>query len=760
MFTIHRNLLAASTLALGVAACVAIFSFVHPLLLNPLSYPRARELVTVEPRDPKGNPVPTSLADFQAWAKETRAFQSIAAFDIGFFFLSNAAEPEQIPGALVTTNLFRVLQVSPVLGRDFAPNEDRVVILTDASWKRHFAADPNILGRSISLDFARTTEVERYTVIGVMPPNFWMYYAGFEVFVPLQEKVARNLNIIGRLWGGLQPAAGFSRRSLTIPQAQAALRAIPIEKGETALVRNWQEAASRPVRPALLALAAASILLLLIASVNVTSLLLARANARRREIAIRTALGATPLRLLRLLLGESLQLALIALIAGALLAKALVAILIKTIPADQDSTRLLPGLDRISVDLPALAFAALIAIAASIAAQILPALELRRIDLVSGLKDAAAARSPRARKILVTAEVALSVVLLAAAGLLLKTMAHIENIDLGFQPKNILVLRLPVPRGEQNVQSRLNAYRDAVAALPGVRSAALTSHQPLTGDRLRDFSSEAGKISANDQTVSPNYFATLGIPLRRGRFFNETDRHRAVINEAMARRYWPNADPIGRSITLEGEPLEIVGVAADTRSRLFEKEGPAVYRSSNDAPAAQIAIRTTSDPLLLARTVRDTVTRQGGSVAEISTMENFIRDDSWQQTQTAALTGLFAALAFLLATVGLYGVISFAVARRRREIGIRVALGARRADVIALVLRETMMPVGVGVAAGLMLSLALNQSLKSLFYEVAPADPPVLAAVILAIAIATLAASYIPTRRALAVDPPTALRNE
>ena len=408
-----RNLLAASTLALGVGACTAIFSFVHPLLLNPFNYPSPNELVTVETRGPQGARLPTTLADFQAWKNEARAFTDLAAFDVGFFFLNNADEPEQIPGALVTTNLLKLLGVEPALGRDFADHEDRTVILTDAAWRRHFAADPNILGRSIALDFARTTEVERYTVIGVLPPNFWMFYAGFEVFVPLDQKSARNLNVVGRT-------------THSIAQAQSALQAIPIEKDATPLVRNWQETSAQPVRPALLALAAASILLLLIASVNVTSLLLARANARRREIAIRTALGATPLRILKLLLAESLQLALIAAATGALSAKVLVTLLIKTIPPDLNSARLLPGLDRVSVDPAALAFAALIAIAACIAAQILPAVELRNIDLVTNLKNFAPARAPR--KFLVTAEVALSVVLLASAGLLLKTMEHIQNI--------------------------------------------------------------------------------------------------------------------------------------------------------------------------------------------------------------------------------------------------------------------------------------------------------------------------------------------
>ena len=726
-----RNLLAAATLALGVAACTAIFSFVHPLLLNPLSYPHPDELVTIETRDPKGTQLPTSLADFQSWQK---AFSDIAAFDIGFFFLNNAQQPEQIPGALVTTNLFRILGVSPVLGRDFAPNEERAVILTDAAWKRHFAADPNILGRSISLDFARTAEVETYTVIGVLPKNFWMYYAGFEVFVPLDQNTAGNLNVIARRTAGV-----------TVSQAQSNLRLIPIEKDASPRVRSWQDTAAQPVRPALIALAAAAILLLLIASVNATTLLSARAHARRREIAIRTALGATPLRILKLLLRESLQLAIIAAATGALLAKALVTILIKAIPPDLNSARLLPGLDRVSVDATALAFAALIALVACVAAQILPAIDLRNIDLATGLKDSAPTRAPR--KFLIAAEVALSVVLLSSAGLLLKTMEHIQNIDLGFRPQNLLLLRLPIPKGQQNSQALLTACYDAISALPGVQSAALTSSQPLTG-------------ASGTRVVSPNYFATLGIALKRGRSFTAADHHRAVINEALARRDYPTENPIGRTITLNNEPLEIIGIAADTRSRLFEKEGPIVYRSTADAPAAQIAIRTSVDPLELARAVRSAVATQGGTVAEISTMENFIRNDSWQHQQTATLTTLFAALAFLLATVGLYGVISFAVARRRKEIGIRIALGASRPDVIALVLRESLMPVSIGLISGLALSLAVNQSLKSLFYEVAPADPAILATVVGAIATATIAASYIPTRRALTVDPAIILRTE
>jgi ABC-type antimicrobial peptide transport system permease subunit len=314
----------------------------------------------------------------------------------------------------------------------------------------------------------------------------------------------------------------------------------------------------------------------------------------------------------------------------------------------------------------------------------------------------------------------------------LKTMARIDQIDLGFQPKNLLVLRLPIPRG-QDASLRLTEYYDAIVALPGIQSAALTSHQPLTG-------------SSPNRVVSPNYFATLGIPLKRGRIFTGLDRHRAVINEAMAHRDFATEDPIGRTITIEGEQLEIVGVVADTRARLFEKEPPAVYRSNRDAPAQQIAIRTAADPLRLARAVRNAVAAQGGTVAEISTMENFIRNDSWQPRQTAALTALFAALAFLLAIVGLYGVIALAVARRRKEIGIRMALGASRSNIMKLVLKEILLPAGTGLSAGLLLAQ------KS--------DPAILIAVASAIALATLAASLIPTRRALAVDPQTTLHAE
>jgi ABC-type antimicrobial peptide transport system permease subunit len=248
----------------------------------------------------------------------------------------------------------------------------------------------------------------------------------------------------------------------------------------------------------------------------------------------------------------------------------------------------------------------------------------------------------------------------------------------------------------------------------------------------------------------------MNIPLKRGRFFNPQDHHRIVINEARARRDFPTEDPIGRKI----ENQEIIGVAGDTRSRLFEKEGPITYRSTRDAEASQIAIRTSVNPISLAAAVRKVVAEQGGTVAEISTMENFIKNDNWRHRQTATLTTLFAALALLLTTVGLYGVISFAVARRRKEIGIRMALGASPSNVISLVLSERAIPVGIGLTAGLTLSVAMTQSLKSLFYEVTPADPTVLIAAALAIAIAALTASYIPTRRALSVDPITSLRTE
>jgi len=740
--------LAAATLALGIAGSTAIFSFLEPLLIHPLAYSNPEQLVTIQPRDPKGNPTRASYPDFRDWSQQNSTIADIAAFDIGFFDLTRVNEPEEVPGALVTPNLFHLLGVSPAFGRDFGKNDEAVVILTDAAWKRRFAADPNILGRTIDLDFARTPQIERFTVIGVMPPNFWMYYGNFEVFVPLTGNVirddrhARLLTVIARL----APHA-------TPQQAESALKAIPIEKNWTVEVRSWQDEVRRPIRAQLLTLAAGATLLLLIASANVAGLLLVRAHARRREMAIRAALGASPARLVRLFLVDSLRPGAAAAILGIALAFACVKLMTALLPPDIELTRMLPGVGHISVDPPAVAFACIVGMAACLAAAVVPALRIRHATL----RDLAAL--PPHRTLLVITEVALAFMLLSGAGLLLKTLDRIRSIDLGFRPENILALRVPPPRANVNA-SYYNELTARIAALPGVRSAALMSS--ITGRPRPGFEIRGQKLTADELIVDPPYFETLGIPLRRGRFFDNSDRRRIVINQTMASRYWPKEDPIGQSILLDNQPLEIVGIAADTRPQPFLDPTPLVYRSLRDpgAHAAQMVIRTSADPLTLARAVTETVRDLGGVVAEAGSMQHFIENQTWQQQQAAALMAAFAALALVLAAIGLYSVISFAVARRTREIGIRIALGARPSNVIALVLAESAKPVLIGIALGLVASLAVTRVLATLLYQVAPNDPTILTAVTASIAITTLLATLRPLARALAIDPNSALRNE
>ncbi|HEV1284790.1 MAG TPA: ADOP family duplicated permease, partial [Bryobacteraceae bacterium] len=703
----HKNLngLAILTLALGIGAATAIFSFVHPMLLHPLLYPQSDRLVVVEARDSKGGRG-ISWPEFRDDRKVT-AFSDVAAFDIGFFFLTGIDEPEQIAGSLMTPNLFRTLRVSPALGRDFRDGEDSVVILSDRCWKRRFGADPNILGRSIALDFARTPEVERYTVIGVMPPDFRLYYSEFEVFVPLplasmsEDRKARNLAVLARLADGV-----------TLEQSRTAVSAIPREKDWISLVTLWEKSQTEDVRPGFLVLAGAAALLLLIATANVAGLLLVRAQGRRREIAIRAALGASPWRLMRLLIGESLKFGVFAAAMGAILAWAGLRVMVASLPTSMFS--FLPSLDRVVVDLPALFFAIGASMFACMIAGLFPAIAARHIDLVTGLQGAAAIDSRWTRTILVAAEIAFSVALLAGAGLLLKTMERINRIDPGFRFDRILTLRVPVPRATDRAHAEVY-YRELqtrLAALPGVQSVALASSQPLTGAHRQDRFEIPGQLNepkADFRVVTPSYFATLGIPIHQGRAFEPGDDHRAVISESLARKYWSGANPIGQVIRVRGESVEIVGVCGDTRDVLLSEPSATLYRAWRDEPdrAQQIDLRTFGDPLALVRAVNGVVRDLGGVVAEVRQASQFVDDVTWQQKQSARVLSAFAGLALALATVGLYGVVSFAVARRRKEIGIRMALGAHPADVIGLVLKESMLPVGIGLAAGLVLALAL-----------------------------------------------------
>jgi predicted permease len=753
-----RNALAITTLALGIGASTAMFSFVHPMLLHPFLYPRADRLVVIEDRDSKGGRG-SSWPEARDLAKAP-AFSDAAAWEFGFFFLTGVDEPEQIAGSLVTPNLFRTLGVGPVLGRDFRAGDDGVVILSNACWKRRFGSDPAILGRSIDLDLAGTPETERYTVIGVLPPDFWMYYSAFEVFVPLprasmsEDRRVRALAVFARL-----------RDGVTLNQARSAVAAIPRDKDWTTSVSLWEKSQTQDIRPSFLVLAGAAAILLLIATANVAGLLLVRAQGRRREIAIRAALGATPWRVMRLLVAESLKLGVLAGAVGIALAWCGLRIMVASLPKG-GLFSFLPSLDRVVIDLAALGFAIGASLFACLLAGIIPAIVMRHADLVSGLKDLAAVDSSRARTILITAEIALSVTLLSGAGLLLKTMQRINAIDPGFRLDHLLTLSVPVPpaTGRTHTEAYYRELQTRLAALPGVESVALASSQPFGFQRTETFEipGRGDAQEADYRVVTPGYFATLGIPIRRGRAFDAADDHRAVISESLARKYWPAEDPIGKSIRVHGESIEIVGTCGDTREALLDDAAPILYRSWRDEPlsAQQVDIRSTGDPLALAHTVNGVVRDMGGVVAQVTQGQQFIDDVTWQQKQSAQVLSVFAALALALAAVGLYGVISLAISRRTREIGIRVAIGARRGDIVGLVFRESVRPVLAGLALGIAAALGLGRLVASLLYEVAPSDPLVLAMVASAVLAAAMFACLVPVRRALRIDPASALRAE
>lgn len=754
-----RKALAILTLGLGIGAATAMFSFVHPMLLHPLLYPHPDRLVVIQVRDSKGRPGGSSWPEVRDYAR-VPLFSNVAAFDIGFFFLTGVDEPEQIAGALVTPNLFHTLGVRPSLGRTFREGEQNVVILSDACWKDRFGADPRILGRTIALDFARTPEAEHYTVVGVMPPDFWMYYSGFEVFVPLphssmsEDRKARGLAAFARL-----------RNGVTLEQARNAINAIPLDKDLRANITLWEESQTQDVRSSFLVVAVGAGLLLLIATANVAGLLLVGTQGRLREIAIRAALGASPWRLIRLIARESFHLGVSASGVGVTLAWWGLRIIIASLPHG-GLFSFLPSLDRVVIDWPVLFFAIGASACACVLSGIFPAMAIRNVDLVTALKNGASSDSPRARKILVTAELALCVSLLASAGLLVRTMQRIDAIDPGFRPDHLLTLRVPVPRSTDQGQAE-TYYRELLErldALPGVQSVALASKQPLTGMPQPERFDIPGRsdAEADIRVVSPGYFMTLGIPILQGRALDPRDNHRAVISESLARRYWNGENPIGKSIRLHGESIGIVGVCGDTRDVLLREAAPILYRSWRDAPdrAQQLDVRTSGRPLALTRDVSRVVRDLGGVAAEVHAASQFIEDVTWQQKLAARLASAFAGLALVLAMVGLFSVVSLAIRNRTRQIGVRLAIGARSTDILSLVLGECAGPVLAGLALGLSAAEVANRLLKSMLYGVAPSDPLVLAFVVAITIIATIFACLAPLRRALRVDPAISLRCE
>ncbi|HKV09463.1 MAG TPA: ABC transporter permease [Thermoanaerobaculia bacterium] len=777
------------TLGLGIGANTAIFSIVNAVLLHPLPFPRSEELVIVwgTNEDSGDTEDVTSYPNFEDWRSASRSFEGLAAFTTRGMTLSGGEQAEQVPALQVTPGFFEILHGAPALGRTFRPEEanegaPRVAVLSDAAWKRLFGGRADVLGKTV-----RANEAE-WTIVGVMPPGFRFAPEEQEqIYVPLIGDPNRNhgyVRVLGRLGPNVSLSAAQAEMDVI---AQALERQHPgSNEGTGARVVPLLDALVGRARMPLAILLGVVMLVLLIACTNVANLLLARSATRQRELALRAALGAGRTRLLQQWLTESTLLALsggalgLALATGT--AKLLARLLAENFP--------IPRIENTGVDGGVLGFTLLLSIVTGLFFGTLfgPAAAARNLDETlreSGRTTSQGLSGRRLRGLLIVTETALAVVLLAAAGLLLKNLWEMRNNAPGFEPENVLAAKLWLPPSKYSESPERWRYFDEILtraeALPNVRSAALVANLPLGGgsDSLGFHVTgkpdpEDGSWNANFNVASAGYFRTLGIPVKAGREFTKQDTAGApgviVINESAARSFWPEENPIGRTIELptEGDEsltLTVVGVTADVRQNgLGTAPQPEIFLTSLQPappwPGVFLVFRTAGDPAALAGTVK---TLPGAidrdvPVPQIRTLDDVLSASLAQPRLYTLLLSLFAALALTLAAVGLYGVVSYMVTQRTPEMGIRLALGAGRGAVLRLVLRQGLGLALAGTAIGLVATLAVARLLSHLIPGAQPGDPLTLAAVSALLIGVALAATWFPARRASRVDPAVALR--
>jgi putative ABC transport system permease protein len=790
------------TLALGIGANTAIFSVVNGVLLRPLPFRDANRLVRVWHVPPaKSFPGMTtfsvSAANYLDWQRQNHVFEDMAIYTYRGFTLTGD-RPEQVDASAVSSSFFTTLGVRPMLGRVFSPEEDarrsNVVVLSYRFWQEHFGAKAEIIDHNINMDG------QNYTVAGVMPPSFdFPDYAQIQVqmWIPMawtdKERAVRGEHhymVIGRLKPGLD-----------VKQAQAEMNTISSrleqlypedDKGWGAVVVPLHDDMVSDVRPALLVLLGAVAFILLIACVNVANLALAKTFSRQKEIAIRTALGASSARVLQQILAETVLLALAGGAIGLSCAHFGVR-LIMAFLADK-----LPRVVEVGLDLRVLAFTALVSLLTGIVAGVLPALRLTRADVNQALKQGLGrtdsdSSGHRTRKILVISEVALSLMLLFGAGLMIRSFQQLHRVNPGFDSRGVLTMTASVanakfPSAAQQI-SFFERVLQRVRTLPGVQSAGVVDDIPLNGNGSHQPIAIEGRptVAMADQPevdvrlISPGYMHSLHIPIVRGRDFDDTDvagRPAAIlISESMARQFWPGEDPIGKHLTMTFFPdavREVVGVVGDVKLDGLDQARPSatLYMPLDQlsAPATggwnsfpmTLVVRSRANPAGIVSAVSNVVHEVDRDVPlrDILTMDDLVANSISQQRFNMLLLGAFAGLALLLAAIGIYSVLSYAVKRRVQEIGIRLALGASLRDVLRMVLVEGMKPTLLGVAIGLAGALALGQFLSSLIYGVRPTDPVTFLAVATLLAGVALVASIVPAYRATKVDPMVALRYE
>jgi putative ABC transport system permease protein len=799
------TLIAIITLALGIGANTAIFSVVNAVLLRPLPYPAPEQLVVVQENDVARGAadIGVSMPDYREWEKRNRSFSHIAAYSTNNYNISGTEEPERVAGAAVTTDFFPLLGINPAQGRGFVIEEGvfgkhRSVVLSDALWRRRFGDGTSLSGQTIRLNG------ESFTVVGVMPRGFRFPNDNVALWTPLALRDDDSLNTRGNYW--LSVIARLNK-GVTLEQAQQDLSNIfrqleqeKLQSGFGARVEGLAEATVGDTRRMLLVLLGAVGCVLLIACVNVANLLLARASVRTAEIAVRATLGATRGRLVRQLLTESLLMGLLGAAGGLLMAKWGVNAL-KRLEPD------LPRLDTVQVDGQVLAFTAAMALLTSLFFGLLPALRSASADLGVIIKGGGrgGTRDHRLLGGLVVAEIAVALILLAGAGLMINSLLRLQRVEPGYETKNILTMQLALPEArypDNRPEQAADFYSQLVGrvkALPGVHNAGVATAIPLADGgwgKLFTREDQPPPKSPEDipvlqyRKVSAGYFETMGIRLVDGRYLTERDTANglpvAVVNETAARRFWPEGSPIGKVFKL-GPPEEmvpagilppnyrfirwtVVGVVKDIKhDGLGSTSGPEVYTlqqqgMSNDGArlTMYLAVRTANDPAALTAAIRRQVLEldKEQPIAGIATMEER-RAESLRRTQfNTLLLSIFAAVALLLAMIGIYGVMSYSVAERTREIGIRVALGAQRGNVLGLVVKRGLVLVSLGSLIGLGGAIGVTRLMSGMLYGVGATDPLTLAVVAGLLVGVTLLACYVPARRAAKVDPMNALRCE
>ena len=785
--------LAVTTLALGIGANTAMFSVINKVLFTRLPFTDPDRVIYVAQKQANGASNVFSVPDFLEWKRQSNLLVRMAALQPGSFTLGVGEQPERILGARFSYDMFYVLGVTPKLGRAFSSDEDRpgagkFVLLSDTLWKTHFASNPQTVGSKIELDGTPTT------VLGVMPPGFYVLsnteLAWVPYQMPTQDALAAS-RTVHSVWAlaRLEPRQTVQQKQLAVDSVAARLhRGDPQgDAGYGVVLQDYQDALTSALKPALWLLLGCVGFVLLIACSNVANLLLVRATRRRMEVSVRTALGAGRRRLVRQLLTESLLLAMFGGALGLLFANVGIKALIALHPAS------LPDIAAMRIEPTGLLFTAAVCLLVTVLFGIAPALSASRVDVSSALREAsrtASRSSGKHRSALVIAETALASILLIGAGLSLKSLFRVGMVEPGFNPTNLLtfVVAAPPPVLDQGQPYRFyQQVAEKIRALPGVQAVTIARNVPLSGtDPSMPVAVDGGAPQVTDgqivtrlRVIGPGYFRGLQTPLLRGRELTEQDSPTSqpvvIVSKSLAQRYWPNSDPLGHHLrpNIADAPwYAVVGVAADVRHLgLDQGVEPTAYYPYTQMPktvltiterAMTIVLRASGNPAALQQSVRQTVAAVDKTVPvyQMQTAEQMLADSGSLRRFDMWLIGVFAALALTLAAVGVYGVMAYSVVQRTREIGILIALGAQRLDVLRMIVLQAARMAAAGVLLGIAGALALTRVMASLLYEVSPTDLPTFALVASMVFLLTLAASLIPSLRATRIDPIVALRCE